>query len=273
MQFERITGFPQAGQCGLFWLGQAGFWLDTGQHRVLIDPYLSDSLATKYRGKKHPHIRMMPAPIDVMDLPKPDIVLVTHAHTDHMDPDTLGPLHQRFADVPFVVPAAAKATAQERIGADARLILADAGQVLNPLTGLWVHVFAAAHEDFNLDEQGRHPFLGYGIATQDLRVYHSGDTIPFAGLKDAIAALEPDVLLLPVNGRDAARLSDGVPGNLTLAEAMEIAAPYPMLVPHHFGMFDFNTLDPQAIDAAAKASQDVLIVRPRAGEHLGLSKP
>lgn len=272
MQFERITGFPKSGECALYWLGQAGFWLDTGQHRILIDPYLSDSLARKYKGAKHPHIRMMSAPVDVMDLPKPDIVLVTHAHTDHMDPDTLAPLHRRFPDVPFVVPAAVKAAAHDRIGAHAVLILADAGQVLYPLKGLSLQGLPAAHEDLNLDANGQHPFLGYGIATQDLRVYHSGDTIPFAGLREAIKAFGPDVLLLPVNGRDAARLRDGVPGNLTLDEAVDIATPYPMLVPHHFGMFDFNTIEPERIDAAAKMSNTLTIVRPRIGEYLKLTK-
>ena len=34
----------------LYWLGQAGFVLDIGAHRLLIDPYLSDSLAAKYAG-------------------------------------------------------------------------------------------------------------------------------------------------------------------------------------------------------------------------------
>lgn len=272
MQFERRPGFPLAGQRGLFWLGQAGFWLDTGAHRVLIDPYLSDSLARKYRGKKHPHVRMMPAPIAVMDLPRPDIVLITHAHTDHMDPATLGPLHERFMDVPIVVPEAVEGIARERIGADARLILADAGQVLAALPGLSVHVFPAAHEAFDLDGQGRHPFLGYGVVSDGLRVYHSGDTIPFEGLREAIAAFDPEVLLLPVNGRDSERLRDGIPGNLTLSEAMELAAPYPMLVPHHFGMFEFNTLDPQLIDVAEKAAPGAAVVQPRAGEHISLSK-
>lgn len=263
MRIERATGFPAAGDCGLFWLGQAGFWFETGAHRILIDPYLSDSLAQKYKGKKHPHTRSMPAPISVMDLPRPDIVLITHAHTDHMDPDTLAPLHARFADLRFVVPAAVETIARDRIGPTAPLILAQAGQVLDILDDLSLHVFAAAHEGFNLDAQGRHPFLGYGIATPNLRVYHSGDCIPYDGLSGAIADFNPDILLLPVNGRDELRLADGVPGNFTLDEAIALSRPYPALVPHHFGMFDFNTIDPAEIDrAAASESGGFLIHKP-----------
>ena len=72
MRIDRAPGFPAPGQPGLFWLGQAGFWIDTGAHRILIDPYLSDSLAIKYAGKPNDHKRMMPAPIGVEDLPRPD---------------------------------------------------------------------------------------------------------------------------------------------------------------------------------------------------------
>ena len=102
MRVKKIPHLPGAGEPGLFWLGQAGFWIETGEHRILIDPYLSDSLAKKSAGRKHPHKRMMPPPVDVAALPQPDIVLVTHAHTDHLDPETLAPLFARFPDLPFV---------------------------------------------------------------------------------------------------------------------------------------------------------------------------
>ena len=48
MQLERIASWPKPGERGIVWLGQAGFWIETGEARVLIDPYLSDSLAQKY---------------------------------------------------------------------------------------------------------------------------------------------------------------------------------------------------------------------------------
>ena len=38
MRIDRQPGFPAPGQPGIFWLGQAGFWLETGDHRILIDP-------------------------------------------------------------------------------------------------------------------------------------------------------------------------------------------------------------------------------------------
>ncbi len=261
-------GWPAHGQPGIVWLGQAGFWIDTGAHRVLIDPYLSDSLARKYQGQRNDHRRMMPPPVLPDDLPRPDIVLVTHAHTDHMDPDTLAPLARRFPDLPFVVPAARLDTARDRIGTGATLVGVDAGQVITPLPGLTLTVLPAAHETVERDTQGHHHFLGYGIRSGGITLYHSGDCIPFDGLVPAVHALAADIALLPVNGRDAARLSAGVPGNFTLPEAIALAhsAKIPFLIPHHFGMFAFNTLPEAEIDRAAEASTAPRIVKPTSGK-------
>lgn len=272
MHLDLIQGFPMPGEPGLFWLGQAGFWIETGHHRILVDPYLSDSLAKKYARKKHPHRRMMPPPVSVEALPRPDVVLITHAHTDHLDPETLAPLHIRFPDLEFVVPGAREEMARQRIGASANLVLVDAGDNLSPLDGLTIRVFPAAHEAFDHDLYGRHPYLGYGISSNGLRVYHSGDSIPFEGLQHLIADFAPHIALLPVNGRDADRLADGIPGNFTLEEAIELAKITPFLIPHHFGMFDFNTADPQDIDAAAANSVSLpTIMRPVAGLTMTIS--
>jgi L-ascorbate metabolism protein UlaG (beta-lactamase superfamily) len=272
MRIERQPGFPAPGRPGLFWLGQAGFWIETGRHRVLIDPYLSDSLARKYAGKPNDHRRLMPPPIAVEHLPRPDLVLVTHAHTDHMDPDTLRPLATRFPALPFVVPAARMEMARERIGETANLVAVDAGETASPLEGLAVTAFPAAHETLERDSDGRHLFLGYGISGGGFRLYHSGDTIPFDGLTEAVRAFRPDIALLPVNGRDAVRLAAGIPGNLTLAEAITLAgaADAAFLVPHHFGLFAFNTIGETEIDAAARSTARPGILKPVAGETLAL---
>ena len=267
LSIEIHKGRPRPNHLALFWLGQAGFWLESSTKRVLIDPYLSDSLAHKYNGEKHDHQRMAPPPIIVGELPEIDYVLITHAHTDHLDPDTLGPLSERFPKVRFVVPASCEDLARERIGQVVELILVDSGDEIS-LDGLQIKVFPAAHEAEELDALGRHKFLGYGIEVDGTRFYHSGDTIPFEDLDMAVSTYSPDIALLPVNGRDAERLADGIPGNLTLDEAIFFARHAKILIPHHWGMFSFNTEDPAKIDLAVSEHSEIQIVRPQLGRTL-----
>lgn len=270
MQLSRHPGLSARGERALFWLGQAGFWFDSGAHNILIDPYLSDSLAKKYAGQANDHQRMMEPPITADELLQPDIVLITHAHTDHMDPETLGPLAQRFPELPFVVPRAKLDVARERIGADANLIPVSDGEMIKPLPGLTLQVLPAAHERLERDGEDNAVFLGYGIRTDGLTLYHSGDSIPFDGLMESVRQLAPDIALLPVNGRDETRLAAGIPGNFTLEEAVTLCqdAGIAWMIPHHFGMFAFNTLDEEIIDAAVASSTSPRMIKPVIGQRL-----
>ncbi len=257
---------PDAADMELAWLGQAGFLLRVGGQVVLIDPYLSDHLASKYRGARFPHTRMMPAPIKADALPRVDLVICTHRHGDHMDPGTLPILAKLHPRCRFVVPAVEAAFA-ERMGLPAgRLMQAEAGLRLQPLPDLDLVLdpLAAAHEHFEQDRDGRHHFLGYVVSVHGLRLYHSGDCVPYEGLAEAVRALLPEVALLPVNGRDAGRAANGIPGNFTLDEAIDLcrAAGVATLIPHHFGLFAFNTADPAEIDAAARRTRRPRLLRP-----------
>ena len=149
-----------------------------------------------------------------------------------------------------------------------RLVGAEAGVPLQPLLDLdlILHPLPAAHEQLEQDGHGRHRFLGYVIATQGLRLYHSGGCMPYEGLGEAVRALSPAVALLPVNGRDAERTANRIAGNFTLGEAIQLcaAAEVPTLIPHHFGLFAFNTADPAEIDAAAARTRHPRLLPPEA---------
>jgi L-ascorbate metabolism protein UlaG (beta-lactamase superfamily) len=241
----------QAGEVRLYWLGQAGFVIEFGGFRMLIDPYLSDSLAEKYQGTKFPHTRMMAAPIQLGELDRLDLVLCTHRHTDHMDPGTLQPLAGRFPHARFVVPAAVIDEAGRRCGVGTdRLIPVNAGDRAEILDGCIVSPIASAHETLDKDANENYPWLGYVINARGVRLYHSGDCIPYPGLKEAMAAYAPHVALLPVNGRDAERSGNGVPGNFTLDEAVALArnGGARAMIAHHYGLFDFNTVSADVID-------------------------
>lgn len=239
------------GEVGLWWLGQAGFALRHGELLVLIDPYLSDSLAEKYRGKLFPHERMLPVPVAPEAIRGVATVLCTHGHTDHMDPRTIRGLLRRNRPT-FVVPRAAEVIALER-GVPADLLVGvNAGERVVPAPGLVVEPVPSAHEELVVDEAGNHRFLGYIVTIGGLRLYHSGDCAPYPGQAELLAGRGIDLALLPVNGRDAYRLANGVPGNFTPEEAIGLceASGIPRLVAMHWGMFGFNTADPVAVDLA-----------------------
>lgn len=256
---------PKTGGASVAWLGQAGFVVQLDGQRIVIDPYLSDSLAEKYLGKPFPHTRMMAAPVAPDELVDVNWVLCTHGHTDHMDRGTLPVLLSANPKAQVLVPRSEKLKAVERGVPEDRMHVIEAGQSLS-IDGLTFTATASAHEDIRRDENGDHLFLGYVIEADNLRIWHSGDTIPFEGLADRLAPMKIDLALLPINGRDAERASNGVPGNLTVEEALELTESIGArsLICHHFGMFDFNTANPEVAQAAIdafKPSADVQLAR------------
>ena len=205
-------------------------------------------------------------PIDPAELGRVDLVLVTHHHTDHMDPGTLSPLAQLHPDLRFVVPRASRAEALKRTGATTdRLIPVDAGERIEPWPGLSIVALRAAHETLEIDIEGNQRFLGYAFIFagegNDVSIIHSGDTIPFAGQGDEYRRMRPDLLLLPVNGRSEALAARGIAGNLTLDEAvaLTVESEAPEMIAHHHGLFAFNTLP--VADIERKAAEPGLPIR------------
>jgi len=241
---------PAAGSVAVAWLGQAGFLVRTAGHTLLLDPYLSDSLAEKYRGREFAHERLAPPPLAAADLDRLDLVLCTHRHSDHMDPVTLAEIAVRQPTCRFVIPAADLEHAGS-LGLPAdRLLPLDAGETCAAAPGLAITAVPAAHETLDRDAAGRCRFLGYVLRLAGLSLYHSGDTVVYLDLPATLAGLGVDAAILPVNGRDAFRAARGVPGNMSAAEAIALCrtAGIPLLVPCHFGMFAFNTASAADLD-------------------------
>jgi L-ascorbate metabolism protein UlaG (beta-lactamase superfamily) len=235
----------QGADVALYWLGQAGFALRTGSRLLLIDPYLSDSLAKKYKGTEFPHVRMMPAPVAASELGGVDAVLCTHRHSDHMDPETLGPLAAHNSRCSFIVPRAHLVHAASLGIAEANIVGMNAGDRVDLFDGITVEAIPSAHETLAMNEQGENLYLGYVLRIGGLTLYHSGDCVPYEGLSQKLSAVHVDCALLPVNGRSAYLSQKGIAGNFTAEEAVLLcrSAGIPFLLCHHFGMFAFNTVD------------------------------
>ncbi len=238
---EIALTFPSPDTIAVWWLGQSGFAVKTRSGLMVIDPYLSEHLTAKYAATSKPHVRMTEAPFRGSDLPGVNLVLASHKHSDHMDPGTLPDLMRANPSATLIVPCSQFDHARS-LGIEHEQIIAMEAGDLHAQSGFLVRAIPSAHEELDIDEDGRHLYFGYVIEADGFRLYHSGDTIVYDDLAGWLGPDPFDVLFLPVNGRDTAR---GVPGNMTAAEAVDLAgAVRPRyVVPHHYDMFTFNTVD------------------------------
>ncbi|MBC8077312.1 MAG: MBL fold metallo-hydrolase, partial [Chloroflexales bacterium] len=172
----------------IWWLGQSGFLLLWRGTHVLLDPYLSDSLTRKYAATDKPHIRMTARVIAPERLAFVDLVTVSHGHTDHCDPDTLGPLLRANPSLRLVGPAAILPLLAERAGSDIGACIGlDEGEAV-VVNGVSISAIAAAHETIERDAGGCCLFLGYVVRLGPWTIYHSGDTVLYDGMAERVRA-------------------------------------------------------------------------------------
>lgn len=262
-------------QVAIRWLGQAGFAFRYGQRAYLVDPYLSDSLAAKYRATEFPHARMMEIPVDPAAVRGLDWVFCSHRHGDHMDPGTLPVIHKNNPPCRFIVPAASADHAVENLTLPGEVVRGvNAGQRIELDPDIHVDVIASAHEELVFNDSGESEFLGFIFQLGSIRVYHAGDCAPYEGLEQSLSANPIDLAIMPVNGRDEYRASRGVAGNFHFDEALQICrdCKIPILIPCHFGMFAFNTVDELILkDKAEAAGDQVQVILPKTDEILNVS--
>jgi L-ascorbate metabolism protein UlaG (beta-lactamase superfamily) len=227
----------------------------------LIDPYLSDFLAKKYKGSEFPHKRMMAPPVYPEQLEDISYVFCTHAHSDHMDPEALQVIAERNPFCRFIVPSAETETAFKRGIPGERHIGVNAGERLILNKSLSVNVIPSAHETISVNEKGQHLFLGFIFEIGSFRIYHSGDCVVYDGLAENLRHFRIDIAFLPVNGRNDYLGSRGIKGNFSAEEAAELCrqADIRNLVAHHFGMFDFNTVEPGLLRSKAQRYSDNML--------------
>lgn len=216
--------------------------MKSGGRHLVIDPYLSDSLAER---EELPHVRMMRSVIDPSRLDFVDVLAITHDHGDRFDPDTAGALLEASPTAIVIVPVAIRRRVVERLRLDEQRIIGLDDGVSVHIAGFHLTALASAHEELEQDEQGRFKHIGYVIAAGGKTVYHSGDTVIYDGLVDRLRWYSLDVALLPINGRSQLQ---GIVGNLTAAEAARLAfdCGAALAVPCHYDMFASNTGDPAA---------------------------
>jgi len=226
----------------LWWLGQSGYLLQWKGKRVLIDPYLSDSLTKKYAATDKPHTRISELVVQPAMLKNISVVTSSHNHTDHLDAETLVPVIKNNPAVQFIIPEANRSFVADRVQCDPGFPIGlNDGQSVS-IDGFTFHGIPAKHNEIDRDESGHCKYMGYVIAFGEYHIYHSGDTLWFDELIDLLQPFKIDVAILPINGNRPERK---VAGNLDCKEAAALgkAINAACVIPCHYDLFAFNTAD------------------------------
>src|SRR6188474_894776 len=102
----------------LWWLGQSGFLLQWNGKRVLLDPYLSDSLTKKYLTTDKPLTRMSELVVKPELLKNISVVSSSHIHSDHLDAETLMPVLKNNPGIKFIIPEANREFVAEKVSCE-----------------------------------------------------------------------------------------------------------------------------------------------------------
>lgn len=197
------------------WLGQGGLLLEKGDFKIMIDPYFSDSVA-KVNPKNY---RRVPVQEQFLKI-KPNVLIFTHNHLDHYDPETAQGLLGNGSNILVLAPGSVWGEVR-KIGGDHNYVLFNrhTSWIEN---GMQFTAVKAEHSDPTP--------IGVIIDDGEKKYYITGDTLYneeiFSDIPGDIYAL-----FLPVNG---------VGNNMNKYDAARFAQRIgaKKVVPIHFGMFD-----------------------------------
>jgi L-ascorbate metabolism protein UlaG (beta-lactamase superfamily) len=238
---QDVDAYLEADGLHIWWLGQSGYLVQCNGKRILIDPYLSDSLTLKYAGTAKPHVRMSERVVAPELLKNVSVVTSSHIHTDHLDAATLQPFFRGNPFAQILTPEANRQITAERISSTIDFPVGiTAGQTKSIHDILFTGI-AAAHNTVEKDEIGNCRFLGYVIQWNGFTIYHSGDTLWHEGLVTSLAPFKIDIAFLPINGNRV----ESTAGNLDEEEAAHLgwAINARLIIPCHYDLFEFNTGD------------------------------
>lgn len=180
------------GTAAISFINHASFLIRFPGSVVLTDPIFSERCSpVSWAGPR----RARPPGIPLAALPRPDVVLLSHSHYDHMDLPSLRELQRRHA--PRIVTMLGNARSLGRLGIDALELDWWQDITIGPLSITATparHVAARTLFDFNRSLWGG--FMIREAAGQVLFAGDSGAGPHWAEIHDRLGA--PDVALLPI---------------------------------------------------------------------------
>lgn len=239
--------------------GQCTFLIEAGGVRIVTDPYLTDSI-DRNQPEGSPWHRAFPAPTTLQEL-KPDIILISHAHGDHFDRETLKPYYEAGGTAALYVPEPVVPLAA-KFGLRAHPANADRTFTVGDLS---VTPVACAHQKLHQDDDGHFQELSYLLTCGTQKVFFGGDMTLYDGLTEKLTEMAPDIMLLPVNGADYYRTASHCIGNISCIEAAKLAKAVGVkyyIPTHHDVYYPYNGCRESWIrDSAADAGVDVHILK------------
>lgn len=225
------------------YIGQVGLILRKNGFNVAIDPFLTGSVDQPPGSEPGFWIRRYAPPVQAESLKDLDLVLCTHEHSDHLDPETLRVIAAASPVCTFAAPRAC-IPLLEQIGIPTeRLHALKADMAFECRGDLTIHPIPAWHEVREVDEEGWDRYLGYLMNWDGIVIYHAGDTLINETLIEILHAYDIDLGFLPINGRDLFRNRLGIDGNMNAREAAGLAWELQMgtVVPLHFDLYPNNS--------------------------------
>lgn len=257
-----------AGSASVWPLGQSGLLVRFPRRKVYIDLYLSNHCEAVL-GAPFDHRRLSRAPLDPAEICDADVVICSHEHLDHLDVPTMRTLARSSPQATVVAPEVCRDLLRE-LGWDDRRICGTKGDETLEVASLSIQAFPVAHDDYRTDPVVGHHFQGYAVSDGEVTVAHVGDARADDLLTARLATMTPDLLCLPINGRDESRRAMGFAGNMNAEEAFDVASQSGVraVLPMHDDMFAQN-IDANArvrFMTAAARDHGPAVIRPALGE-------
>ena len=218
------------GELGVTFIGHASFFLQMGGQNVLIDPNFARWLFVLKR-LRQPGVRLR-------DLPPIDVVLVTHAHFDHLHRPSLRTIVQhtrrRRVRPPIIVVPNQVFDLVSDLGFEDVVELDWWNSYRH--RGVTITHVPSRHWGARIIKDAHRGYGGYVLRDREHSVYHAGDTAYFPGFREIGQRLAPELALLPIGAYNppSFRNVHASPADATKA-FLDLKSRW--MVPMHYGTF------------------------------------
>lgn len=202
------------------YLGHSAFLLDSGEGSVLIDPFISGNPLAKT------------SPSDL----RPDLILVTHAHDDHLG-DAIEIARRSGATI-----LSTFEVGQYALSEGVKAVPAHMGGKVD-FRHCSVKLFPAWHSS-SIGDRTLGMACSFVLLLGAKTFYHAGDTALFGDMRLIGEEFDVDVAMLPIGGHFTMGIEDAV-------RAAQLLAPK-AVIPMHFNTFDVIRADPRRFEELLK---------------------